>query len=172
MRKQRYFVLSTGERITARDAELDHRNVHNIGQTALRLRLYSGITDPEELFSKPKNKARTFTLSTGEQITASDAVYDDRNVYKVGAMTLRHRLLRQDGITPEELWAQPRNVRSEPTRKTLTTGEVMTPLEALADPRNVHNITLSGLRSRMERGLLSPAELWGKQKTWTGSGDE
>jgi len=172
MRKQRSFKLDTGEEITARQAELDERNIHRIGQTSLRLRLYSGVTDPDELFAEPKNKPHVFTLSTGEQLTVREAQVDDRNVHEVSLMTLRHRLLRQDGITPEALWAKPNNVRSEPTQRRLTTGEVMTPLEAVQDPRNVHGITLSGLRSRMERGLLSPAQLWGRQRTWTGGRDD
>ena len=162
MRKQRMFTLDNEETLTAVEAFRDERNVYKLSEVTIRTRLYSGITDPERLWAKPNNFAQSYTLDAGEVLTVAEAVKDERNVYKIGYLTLRNRL--NSGITdPEKLWKKPRNTRTENTEYVLSSGEKITPLDAVKDPRNVHHVSLGGMRSRLSRGVDTEDELFAEQ---------
>lgn len=108
-------TLTTGETITATEAERDPRNVHVLSRSALYRRLQIGVRAPEELWREQtrgcgvevcRARARVFTLSTGEQFTDRQAARDHRNRHGITAGALRLRLVKGD-ITPEMLWRKP-----------------------------------------------------------------
>jgi hypothetical protein len=164
MSNAKQFVMDTGETITVAQAVTDPRNVDGISESALRSRLYSGVTDPQTLWGRTNVSGRVYKLDDGDAGTVGYFTRSPRNVHKLGMQTIRSRLF--SGVTDPDMLFRRLRPHHSSVGYPLDDGTTITPSQAVCDPRNVHRLSMGGLRNRLQRGITNPEELFAQPNRW------